>query len=127
MIAIVVLLVSISLYYFYRKSDISKIKLRNVWIWLKELHQRGTLFRAFFITRNAFGSFHINSHISQSTGLPKVCYNHESSAKKSAEAMTKKKGEYFSYYKCLFCNGYHIGKPMNRKPIEGEVKSNDKI
>lgn len=125
MIAIVVLLVFISLlYYFYKKSG---IKLRNVWIWLKELHQRGTLFRAFFITRNAFGSFHINSHINQSTGLPKVCYNHESSAKKSAEAMTKKKGEYFSYYKCLFCNGYHIGKPMNRKPITGEVKNNDKI
>lgn len=125
MIAIVVLLVFISLlYYFYKKSG---IKLRNVWIWLKELHQRGTLFRAFFITRNAFGSFHINSHINQSTSLPKICYNHESSAKKSAEAMTKKKGEYFSYYKCLFCNGYHIGKPMNRKPVTGEVKNNDKI
>lgn len=96
MIAIVVLLVLISLYYFYKKSN---IKLKNVWIWLKELHHRGTLFRAFFITRNAFGSFHINSHISQSTGLPKVCYNHESSAKKSAEAITKKKGEYFSYYR----------------------------
>lgn len=125
MIAVVVL-VSISLlyYYFYKKSG---IKLRNVWIWLKELHHRGTLFRAFFITRNAFGSFHINSHINQSTGLPKVCYNHESSAKKSAEAMTKKRGEYFSYYKCLFCNGYHIGKPMNRKPVTGEVESNDKI
>lgn len=125
MIAVVVLLVLISLlYYFYKKSG---IKLRNVWIWLKELHHRGTLFRAFFITRNAFGSFHINSHINQSTGLPKVCYNHESSAKKSAEAMTKKRGEYFSYYKCLFCNGYHIGKPMNRKPVTEEVESNDKI
>lgn len=125
MIAIVVLLVLISLlYYFYKKSG---IKLGNVWIWLKELHHRGTLFRAFFITRNAFGSFHINSHINQSTGLPKVCYNHESSAKKSAEAMTKKRGEYFSYYKCLFCNGYHIGKPMNRKPVTEEVESNDKI
>lgn len=125
MIAVVVLLVLISLlYYFYKKSG---IKLKNVWIWLKELHHRGTLFRAFFITRNAFGSFHINSHINQSTGLPKVCYNHESSAKKSAEAVTKKRGEYFSYYKCLFCNGYHIGKPMNRKPVAGEVESNDKI
>lgn len=122
MIAVVLLV--LVLYYFYKKSG---IKLRNVWIWLKELHHRGTLFRAFFITRNAFGSFHINSHINQSTGLPKVCYNHESSAKKSAEAMTKKRGEYFSYYKCLFCNGYHIGKPMNRKPVAGEVESNDKI
>lgn len=42
-------------------------------------------------------------------------YNTIKSAKRSAEAMSKKTGKHFSYYKCLFCDGYHIGKNMNNK------------
>jgi len=66
--------------------------------------------RNFFITGNAWGLFHKNSHISASTGKPKVMYNTKVSAEKASEAMIKKTGEYFSNYKCVFCDGYHIGK-----------------
>jgi hypothetical protein len=68
-----------------------------------------------FISRNAWGAFSINSHINQHTGQPKVMYNTVKSAQKSAEAMTKKTGKHFSYYKCLFCNGYHVGKNADNK------------
>ena len=37
------------------------------------------------------------------------------SAQNSAEAMSKKHNTHFSYYKCLFCDGYHIGKNRDNK------------
>lgn len=74
-----------------------------------------------FITHNAWGIFSINSHINQHTGQPKVMYS-KKSAQKSAEAMSKKVSQkegkeiHFSYYKCMFCDGYHIGKNKDNKP-----------
>ena len=75
----------------------------------------------FFITRNAWGAFSINSHINQHTGQPKVMYNSVKSAQKAADSMSKKRGVHFSFYKCLFCDGYHVGKNRENK-IEGYDK-----
>ena len=52
--------------------------------------------------------FHKRSH-ERNDGKPKVMYNTQASAKKAAESMEKKNGYRFSYYKCVFCDGYHIG------------------
>ena len=93
----------------------AKIKFRNFWIWFKDQVKRKTVIRNFFITRNVWGAFSINSHINQTTGNPKVTYNTEKTAKKSAEKMSQKHGVHFSYYKCLFCDGYHIGKNRDNK------------
>jgi len=100
--------------------DKPKRKFKNV---IKSIF--GQIFRkhAFiniFITHNAFGIFSINSHINQHTGQPKVMYS-KKSAKKSAEAMSKKISAkegmpiHFSEYKCMFCDGYHIGKNRQNK------------
>ena len=90
-------------------------KFRNLKIWLIDQWKRETFFRNFFITRNAWGAFSINSHINQHTGKPKVMYNTVETAKKSAEKMSEKYGKHFSFYKCLFCDGYHIGKNRDNK------------
>jgi len=92
-----------------------KIKIKNFLIWILDQFRRKTWFKNFFITGNAWGGFHIESHINQSTGNPKVTYNTKESALKAAEAMSKKKGVHFSAYKCLFCDGYHIGKNRDNK------------
>lgn len=92
-----------------------KIKWRNFKIWILDQFHRKTFFRNFFITRNAWGAFSINSHINQHTGQPKVMYNTVETARKSAEVMGKKRDKHFSYYKCLFCDGYHIGKNRDNK------------
>lgn len=84
-------------------------------IWFLDQIKRRTVFRNFFITGNAWGAFSINSHINQHTGQPKVMYNTKETAMKSAEAMSKKKGVHFSYYKCLYCSGYHIGRNRDNK------------
>jgi hypothetical protein len=93
------------------------MKLRNLWLALLDQGPPLRFFRNFFITRNAWGLFHINSHVAQGSGKPKVMYNTKATAEKSAAAMTKKNSCYFSNYKCIHCDGYHIGRNrLNRPP-----------
>lgn len=97
------------------------IKFRNFWSWFKDQWARDRFFYNMFISRNAWGAFSKNSHINQHTGQPKVIYNTLETAKKCAKKMSEKKGVHFSYYKCLFCDGYHIGKNRDNK-IDGYDK-----
>lgn len=92
-----------------------KIKWKNFKIWIKDQLKRKTWFRNFFITGNAWGGFSINSHINQHTNQPKITYNHLESAQKAADKMSQKHNTHFSVYKCLYCDGYHIGKNRENK------------
>lgn len=91
------------------------MKIKNIILALKDQGPFKRFFKNFFITRNAWGLFHINSHISASTGKPKVSYNTKASAEKAAASMTKKRGVWFSNYKCIQCDGYHVGKNRDNK------------
>lgn len=91
------------------------MKARNIFLALRDQWPLKRFIRNFFITRNAWGLFHKNSHISQGSGKPKVMYNTKASAEKAARAMTEKHGVWFSNYKCLHCDGYHIGKNRDNK------------
>jgi len=91
------------------------IKINNVILVLKDQLPLKRFINNFFITRNAWGLFHKNSHISFSSGKPKVIYNTKKTAEKSAISMGKKHNAYFSNYKCLYCDGYHIGKNRDNK------------
>lgn len=102
-----------------------KIKLRNLWLWLSDQFKRKVWFRNFFITGNAWGAFSINSHINQHNGKPKVGYHTLETARKSAEKMSQKHGTHFSYYKCLFCDDYHIGKNRDNKTEYDKIKADD--
>jgi len=68
----------------------------------------------FFVTGNAWGMFNIRSH-QRKDGTPKVMYNRKVSADKAAKQMSKKHGKHFSNYKCVFCDGYHLGKNRDNK------------
>ena len=87
-----------------------KIKLRNLFLALKHQLPLSRAFRNFVITRNAWGMFHQNSHIAQGSGKPKVMFNTLVGATNAAESMERKHGGRFRPYKCLFCDGFHIGK-----------------
>jgi len=63
---------------------------------------------------HVFGLFHQRSHANES-GKLKVMYNTKTSATKAAVAMTAKRGVWFSNYKCIFCDGYHLGKNRENK------------
>ncbi len=60
------------------------------------------------------GLFSRRSH-ENADGKPKIAYGSKASAQKAAEAMKKKRGVYFSNYKCVHCDGYHIGKNSENK------------
>lgn len=91
------------------------MKIKNLILALLDQGPFKRAFRNFFITGNAWGLFHINSHIRQDTQKLKVMYNTKASALKSAEAMGKKRGTHFSAYKCAYCDGYHLGRNRENK------------
>lgn len=92
-----------------------RIKFRNFCLWFKDQAMRKRAFHNFFISRNAWGAFSKWSHIRGDTNEPKVTYNTFESAKRAADKMSEKYGKHFSTYKCLFCDGYHVGKNLSNK------------
>lgn len=70
---------------------------------------------------HVFGLFHKRSHY-RFDGKEKVSYNTKKSAEKAAKKMMKKQGVYFSNYKCLFCDGYHLCKNRETKEKSQEEK-----
>ena len=91
------------------------MKIKNIILALKDQGPFKRFFVNFFVTGNARGLFHKNSHISQRSGTPKVAYGSKASATKAAEKMSVKTGSHFSNYKCVFCDGYHLGKNRDNK------------
>jgi len=62
--------------------------------------------------------FSYKSHIRFKDGFwstTKVTYNTLESAQKAATSMGKKHNKHFSSYKCVFCDGYHIGRNKDNK------------
>lgn len=90
------------------------MKIKNIYLALKDQLPLKRLIKN-IIKGHVFGLFSKNSHFRGDTGEAKVTYNTKATAKKSAESMAKKRGVYFSNYKCIHCDGYHIGKNRENK------------
>lgn len=90
------------------------MKLKNLILALKEQGPFKRAFRNFVITGNAWGLFSIRSH-QREDGKLKVKYNTKASAQKAAESIKNKMNMHLSVYKCIFCDGYHLGKNRNNK------------
>ena len=89
------------------------MKLKNIFAALKD---QGPFMRFIRNVRkgHVFGLFHQRSH-TNANGKPKVMYNTKASATKAALAMTAKRGVWFSNYKCIYCDGFHLGKNRENK------------
>ena len=92
-----------------------EIKLKNVIAALKDQLPILRFIRNFFITRNAWCMFYKTSHVSTRSGKDKVMYKSKTGALAAAASMEKKKGVHFSAYKCMFCDGYYIGRNRDNK------------
>lgn len=90
------------------------MKLRNLVLALRDQGPPSRFWRN-LRKGHLWGLIHRNSHVSQGSGKPKVMYNTKATAVKSAQAMAKKNGFYYSNYKCVFCDGYHIGRNRDNK------------
>ena len=58
---------------------------------------------------NVVGLFSPRSHF-KADGSAKVSYPTKEHAIKAAQSMQKRYDTYFSNYKCIFCDGFHLGK-----------------
>jgi len=90
------------------------MKLRNIILGLKDQLPFKRAYRNFFVTDNAWGLFSIRSH-QREDGKLKVMYNTKDTAQKAANSMAKKMNKHFSVYKCVYCDGYHLGKNRDNK------------
>ena len=90
-----------------------KITLKNLYLGIKDQLPLTRLVKNIW-KGHVFGLFHERSHFRDS-GQSKVAYPSKESAVKAASAMSKKRGVYFSNYKCIFCDGYHLGKNRENK------------
>lgn len=89
--------------------SLTAIKFRNIFAALRD---QGPLKRFIRNLRNGtiLGLFHKRSHQTLA-GKDKIMYGSKESAIKAANAMMRKQpGVRFSNYKCLYCDGFHIGK-----------------
>lgn len=89
------------------------IKIRNIYLALKDQLPVKRLVRN-LLKGHVLGLLHKRSHQNES-GKPKVSYPTKDSAQRAAQSMSKKRGLYFSNYKCMLCDGYHIGKNRENK------------
>lgn len=94
----------------YRRSS---VKVKNIILGLWEQGPPLRAFRNFFITGNSWGLFSRWSHY-RKDGTEKVSYS-KKSAKKAAKRMETKHGVHFSVHKCIYCDGYHLGKNRDNK------------
>ena len=90
------------------------MKIKNIILGLRDQLPLKRFIRNFFITGNARGLFHRRSH-ENLEGKPKVMYNTKKTAVRVAKEMSEKHGCYYSNYKCIFCDGYHIGRNRDNK------------
>ena len=91
-----------------------KIKIKNLYLALRDQGPFKRAYVNFFVTGNAWGLFDKRSHV-RDDGKEKVKYNTKDSANRAAENMKKKYSNHFSVYKCIYCDGYHLGKNRENK------------
>ena len=89
------------------------MKIKNIYLGLKD-QMPFTRFCKNLWKGHVLGLFHKRSHLNEN-GTPKVMYNTKQTAIRVAKTMAEKKGVHFSNYKCIYCDGYHLGKNRENK------------
>ena len=89
------------------------MKLKNLYLGLKDQMPLKRFIRN-LLKGHVLGLFSKRSHF-RDNGQPKVTYNTKATAEKSAQKLKLKHGVHFSNYKCIFCDGFHLGKNRENK------------
>lgn len=89
------------------------MKLKNLILALKDQGPPVRFIRN-LLKGHVFGLFSKRSHLNKN-GSQKVKYNTKETAMLSAQRMSKKHDKWFSNYKCIYCDGYHLGKNRENK------------
>ena len=95
------------------------MKLKYIYLALKEQGPLKRFFRNFFITKNGWGLFSKYAHYTKN-GKEKIGRSTKDKARKMADKMATKTGYYYSVYRCPRCGKWHIGK--NRDSTRKSVR-----
>ena len=101
-------------------TSLKEIKPRYIGLWFKDQLSRPDRFRNMVVDRSAWGVFSIYAHARRSDGKAKISYKSKAKAEKAAFDMAKRHGHPFTTYKCLFCDGWHVSKAVE-KDAEGRT------
>lgn len=93
------------------------MKILNIYLALKDQMPLSRFLRN-LRKGHVLGLFHKRSHYTLE-GKPKVGYKTKELAIKAAQKMKEKKGTYYSNYKCIFCDNYHLGRNRDNKSAYG--------
>jgi hypothetical protein len=89
-----------------------RFKLRNVFLGFRDqLPLRRLIRNAWY--GHLKGWMHQRSHYLHD-GREKISYSSKETSLKAAKKMELKTGNVFRSYKCLYCDGYHIGKSRDK-------------
>ena len=92
----------------YPRRDINNIKYKNVILMLKDQLPLKNFLCSLF-SGHIFRKFNLRSHL-RFNGLPKIMYSSKEKAIKAKHSMeSKNRGTGFAAYKCVYCDGFHIG------------------
>lgn len=106
-------------------TSLKKINLKQIGCWLKDQLSRPDRFRNLIVDRSAWGAFSIYAHARRSDGKAKIAYSGKVQAEKAALDMSKRHGNPFVAYKCLFCEGWHVSKIISGTPVTKEANKED--
>jgi hypothetical protein len=94
------------------------MKIKNLYLGIKDQMPLSRFIRN-LRKGHVLGLFSKRSHFT-AQGKPKVSYGSKSTAIKSAQKMMDKNGCYYSNYKCIYCDGYHLGRNRDNKEVINE-------
>ena len=98
-------------------TSIRKIRFGYIGRWLRDQLSRPDWFRNLVLNRSAWGAFSFYAHAKRSDGKAKIAYTSKAKAEKAAYDMSKRYGYPFITYKCLFCEGWHVSKAVEKNAV----------
>ena len=96
-------------------TSIKRIKVKYVGSWVRHQLSQPQWFHDLFVSRTAWGAFSIYSHLRRSDGKTKIVFRSQHKAERSAVDQSNKYGARFAVYKCLFCEGWHVSKVVDKE------------
>ena len=108
-------------------TSIRKLKPKYLVLWLVDQFRQPGWFRRLLIKGNAWFAFSIYSHIGKKDGKEKTSFALRKQAKKNADKLSVAVGTPYIVYKCLYCDGWHVGKDSSVEDSDSPIEDRASI
>lgn len=105
-------------------TSIRRIKPKYLVMWLVDQLRQTGWFSRLFIKRDAWFAFLIDSHFDKIDGNEKASFSLRKQAQKKADKLSVAVGTPYFVYKCLYCDGWHVGKASSAGDTISRIHDN---